>query len=101
MRLASLVADPNEGLREWMEKAKQTPVIDYDAVKREIEMKRGQKLLTIAEWRRRVNPKQREEYRKQLIREARARREQDERLEKDRLGLGEDSSRHLVKQRLK
>ncbi|GMH85793.1 hypothetical protein TrVE_jg1722 [Triparma verrucosa] len=79
--------DPNEGLREWMAKAKEQPVIDYDAVKKEIEQKRGAKLLTIAEWRRRVNPKQREEYRKQLIREARLKREQDERLEKERLEL--------------
>ncbi|GMH63945.1 hypothetical protein TL16_g03846 [Triparma laevis f. inornata] len=79
--------DPNEGLREWMAKAKETPVIDYDAVKKEIESKRGAKLLTIAEWRRRVNPKQREEYRKQLIREARIKKEQDERLEKERLEL--------------
>jgi len=55
--------DPNEGLREWMAKAKETPIVDYDKVKEEIEKRRGQKLTLIAEWRRRVNPKQREEYR--------------------------------------
>ena len=81
--------DPNEGLREWMEKAKNPEAVDPEAVRKEIEARRGSKLTLIAEWRRRVNPKKREEYKQQLLVDAKARREREKREKEEKKKLQE------------
>ena len=66
--------DPNEGLRQWMEKKNAPVELDHDAIKAEIARLRGEKLTKIANWRRLKNPKKREDYRRELIEEARDRK---------------------------
>jgi len=62
--------DPNEGLRDWIAKGKNPELVDPAKIREEIAQKRQAKLALIAEWRRRVNPKMREDYRQQLLAEA-------------------------------
>ncbi len=70
--------DPNEGLREWIAKGKEEPPVDPEKVKEEIARRRGAKLTLIAEWRRRVNPKMRDEYKEHLVEQAKIQKALDQ-----------------------
>ncbi|GMI20501.1 hypothetical protein TeGR_g6355 [Tetraparma gracilis] len=93
--------DPNEGLRAYMEKAKNPEPVDPDKIREEIAKRRGAKLTFIAEWRRRVNPKKRDEYKQQLLEEAKQRRaiEKAADAERNRLkGIADDKASADAKQ---
>ena len=77
--------DPNEGLRQWMEKKNAPVERDHDAIKAEIARLRGEKLTKIATWRRLKNPKKREAYRQELIKEKKEKAFWDAKREEERL----------------
>lgn len=87
--------DPNEGLRQWMEKKNAPVELDHDAIKAEIARLRGEKLTKIANWRRLKNPKKREDYRRELIEEARDRKKWELIHEGERL-LAEQKAAELL-----